>query len=261
MKPFGALMHQRAGTVRWDIVRRLLPTAVPAAFGGVFLLRALGDGDDLQQRVKYGVGTALLLAVVGMLTRLWLDRRRAATGADAEDAHVPVRPVPTLLIGLAGGAIVGMTSVGSGSLIIVMLMLAHPRLKANHLVGTDLVQAIPMVAAAALGHLLVGDADLGLAATVLIGAVPGVLLGSVISSRVAGGAVRWALVVLLTGSGLSMLKASSTVVVLGCLAMALLGGIVGMRDRRTAHHRAAAGTAGETADETAADAVGVSGGS
>ncbi|MEU9155790.1 sulfite exporter TauE/SafE family protein [Streptomyces sp. NPDC048417] len=255
MKPFGALVHQRAGTVRWDVVRWLLPTAVPAAFGGVFLLRALGDGDDLQQRVKYVVGTALMLAVVGMLTRLWLDRRR--TAPDTEDAHVPVRPVATLLIGLVGGVIVGMTSVGSGSLIIVMLMLAHPRLKANHLVGTDLVQAIPMVAAAALGHLLVGDADLGLAATLLIGAVPGVLLGSVISSRVAGGAVRWALVVLLTGSGLSMLKASSTVIVLGCLGMALLGGLVSVRDRRTARPRAAAGTA----DETAAETAGVSGGS
>ncbi|MFJ8154303.1 sulfite exporter TauE/SafE family protein [Streptomyces sp. NPDC094468] len=246
MKPFGALVHQRAGTVRWDIVRLLLPTAVPAAFGGVFLLRALGDGDDLQQRVKYVVGTALLLAVAGMLARLWLDRRRAVGGAgseDAEDAEVRVRPVATLLIG---------TSVGSGSLIIVMLMLAHPRLQANHLVGTDLVQAIPMVAAAALGHLLVGDADLGLAATLLIGAVPGVLLGSVVSSRVAGGAVRWALVVLLTGSGLSMLKAPSAVIVLGCLGAALLGVTVGVRDRRTARLRAAAGTADRTAREDVA---------
>ncbi|MFF5147787.1 sulfite exporter TauE/SafE family protein [Streptomyces sp. NPDC013157] len=243
MKPFGALVHQRAGTVRWDIVRWLLPTAVPAAFGGVFLLRALGDGDDLQQRVKYVVGTALMLAVAGMLARMWLDHRRTAAdgpdGSAGEDAHVPVRPVATLLIGLVGGVIVGMTSVGSGSLIIVMLMLAHPRLRANHLVGTDLVQAIPMVAAAALGHLLVGDADLGLAATLLIGAVPGVLLGSLVSSRVAGSTVRWALVVLLTGSGLAMLKASSTVVLLGCLAMTLLGALTAVRDRRSARRGAA----------------------
>ncbi|MFG2960416.1 sulfite exporter TauE/SafE family protein [Streptomyces sp. NPDC048291] len=247
MKPFGAVVHQRAGTVRWDIVRWLLPTAVPAAFGGVFLLRALGDGADLEQRVKYVVGTALLLAVAGMLARMWLDRRRtAADGASGEDAHVPVRPVATLLIGLVGGVIVGMTSVGSGSLIIVMLMLAHPRLRANHLVGTDLVQAIPMVAAAALGHLLVGDADLGLAATLLIGAVPGVVLGSLVSSRVSGSAVRWALVVLLTGSGLAMLKASSTVVLLGCLAMALLAAVTVVRDRRSA--RSASAETTETAD-------------
>ncbi|MEV6498838.1 sulfite exporter TauE/SafE family protein [Streptomyces prunicolor] len=230
MKPFGALVHQRAGTVRWDIVRWLLPTAVPAAFGGVFLLQLFGDGDALQQRVKYVIGTALLLAVAGMLVRLWLERRRG-TIAD-EDAHVPVRPVATLLIGLVGGVIVGMTSVGSGSLIIVMLMLAHPRLKANHLVGTDLVQAIPLVAAAALGHLLIGDADLGLAATLLIGAIPGVVLGAVASTRVTGPAVRWALVVLLTGSGLSMLKASSPVIVCACLGMAAIGIVVTARGRR-----------------------------
>ncbi|MBD0841488.1 sulfite exporter TauE/SafE family protein [Streptomyces sp. TRM68416] len=242
MKPFGAVVHQRAGTVRWDIVRWLLPTAVPAAFGGVFVLQALGDGEALQQRVKYVVGAALLLAVVGMLSRIWLDRRRAATVT--EDAHVPVRPVATLLIGLVGGVIVGITSVGSGSLIIVMLMLAHPRLKANHLVGTDLVQAIPMVGAAALGHLLVGDADLGLAATLLVGAVPGVVLGALISTRVTGSAVRWALVVLLTGSGLSMLKAPSAVILLVCLALTLLGAITTVRARR------ATPTAPKTADTT-----------
>ncbi|MBQ1089423.1 sulfite exporter TauE/SafE family protein [Streptomyces sp. B93] len=235
MKPFGALVHQRAGTVRWDIVRWLLPTAVPAAFGGVFLLRALGDGEALQERVKYVVGAALLLAVTGMLARIRLDRRRAATVT--EDAHVPVRPVATLLIGLVGGVIVGMTSVGSGSLVIVMLMLAHPRLKANHIVGTDLVQAIPMVAAAALGHLLVGDADLGLAGTLLVGAIPGVVVGALVSTRVGGSAVRWALVVLLTGSGLSMLKASSAVIVTACVAMALVGIVSAVRGRRSGSPR------------------------
>ncbi|MGW7409419.1 sulfite exporter TauE/SafE family protein [Streptomyces sp. NPDC054833] len=232
MKPFGALVHQRAGTVRRDIVRWLLPSAVPAAFGGVFLLGTLGDGDVLQQRVEYVVGTALMVAVAGMLVRLWLDRRRSA--ADVEDAHVPVRPVATLLIGVVGGLVVGMTSVGSGSLIIVMLMPAQPHLKADHLVGTDLVQAIPMVSAAALGHLLVGDADLGLAATLLIGAIPRVVLGALVSGRVSGPAVRWALVVLLTGSGPAMLRASSTVAVLACLAMAALGAFATVRGRTPA---------------------------
>jgi uncharacterized membrane protein YfcA len=232
MKPFGAVVHQRAGTVRWDLVRWLLPTAVPAAFGGVFLLRTLGDGDALQRRVKYVIGVALLLAVVGMLVRMWLDRRRGAAPADA--GEVSVRPLATLAIGLVGGAVVGMTSVGSGSLIIVMLMLAHPRLKANHLVGTDLVQAIPVVAAAALGHLVSGDADLGLAATLLIGAIPGVVVGALLSTRVTGPALRWILVVLLTGSGLSMLKVPGGVLVAVSVLIAGAGAAVTLRERRRA---------------------------
>jgi uncharacterized membrane protein YfcA len=232
MKPFGAVVHQRAGTVRWDLVRWLLPTAVPAAFGGVFLLRTLGDGDALQRRVKYVIGVALLLAVVGMLVRMWLDRRRGAAPADG--GEVSVRPLATLAIGLVGGAVVGMTSVGSGSLIIVMLMLAHPRLKANHLVGTDLVQAIPVVAAAALGHLVSGDADLGLAATLLIGAIPGVVVGALLSTRVTGPALRWILVVLLTGSGLSMLKVPGGVLVAVSVLIAGAGVAVTLRERRRA---------------------------
>ncbi|MYT70963.1 MULTISPECIES: sulfite exporter TauE/SafE family protein [unclassified Streptomyces] len=241
MKPFGAAVHHRAGTIRWDIVRWLLPTALPAAFGGALLLRALGDGDTLQTRVKYVIGGALLLAVAGMLARIWLDRRRGLGSADAEtieNAAVRVRPVATLLIGLVGGVVVGMTSVGSGSLIIVMLMLAHPRLRANHLVGTDLVQAVPLVGAAALGHLLVGDVSLGLAGTLLIGAIPGVVAGAVLSTRVSGPALRWALIVLLTGSGLAMWGMSGIPLVLVCLAFAAVGTVVTLRTRRATPARA-----------------------
>ncbi|MCQ4207278.1 sulfite exporter TauE/SafE family protein [Streptomyces longispororuber] len=233
MKPFGAAVHHRAGTIRWDIVRWLLPTALPAAFAGALLLQALGDGAALQTRVKYVIGGALLLAVAGMLARMWLDRRRGLGAAAAEDAEVRVRPVATLLIGLVGGLVVGMTSVGSGSLIIVMLMLAHPRLRANHLVGTDLVQAVPLVGAAALGHFLVGDVSLGLTGTLLVGAIPGVLAGAVLSTRVSGPALRWALVVLLTGSGLAMWGVSGAPLVVVCGAVAAVGLAVTLRTRRT----------------------------
>ncbi|MFI0236251.1 sulfite exporter TauE/SafE family protein [Streptomyces sp. NPDC016845] len=232
MKPFGAAVHQKAGTIRWDIVRWLLPTAVPAAFGGALLLQAFGDGEQLQERVKYVIGGALLLAVTGMIARMWLDRRRGLGSDTAEDADVRVRPLATLVIGLVGGVVVGMTSVGSGSLIIVMLMLAHPRLKANHLVGTDLVQAVPLVGAAALGHFLVGDVSLGLAGTLLIGAIPGVLGGAVLSTRVGGPALRWALIVLLTGSGLAMWGLEGVPLVLVCLVAAAVGVTVTLRTRR-----------------------------
>lgn len=232
MKPFGAAVHQRAGTVRWDIVRWLLPTAMPAAVLGALALQLLGDGEQLQERVKYVIGGALVLAVVGMLARMWLDSRRGTGADEAEDAHVAVRPLATLTIGLIGGFIVGMTSVGSGSLIIVMLMLAHPRLKANHLVGTDLVQAIPVVAAAALGHVIFGDVAFGMAGTLLIGAIPGVVGGALLSTRISGPALRWALVTLLAGSGLAMWGVSGTALLLVCAGFAAVGVVVTLRGRR-----------------------------
>ena len=86
-----------------------------------------------------------------------------------------------MLVGIVGGLIVGMTSVGSGSLIIVALLLLYPTLKAGQLVGTDLVQAVPLVASAALGHLLFGDFQLGLTASLLVGRIPGVYVGARVS--------------------------------------------------------------------------------
>ena len=217
MKPVGAAVHYQARTIRWDIVRWLLPTAVPAAFGGAFVLRLFGDGDVVEERLKLAIGGALLLAVLGIIARAVLNRRDTGT-----DGHVRARPVPILLIGLVGGLIVGATSVGSGSLIIVMLMLTHPALRANQLVGTDLVQAIPMVAAAAAGHLIVGDTSIGLVGTVLIGAIPGIIAGSVLSSRAPSGFLRWALALLLLGSGLALWHVPGLVILIGCVALAVL---------------------------------------
>lgn len=228
MKPVGAAVHHRARTVRWDIVRWLLPTAIPAAFAGAFLLPLFGHGAALQERLKLAIGAALLLAVVGIIARALLDRRITPSAERA-----PARPVPTLIIGLIGGLIVGMTSVGSGSLIIVMLMLTHPRLRANELVGTDLVQAIPMVAAAAAGHLIVGDTSFGLVGTVLIGAIPGILAGSLLSSRAPSGFLRWALAILLLGSGLALWHVPGMTILITCGALAVIA-LAGAGIRRTA---------------------------
>lgn len=236
MKPFGAVVHQRAGTVRWDIVRWLLPTALPAAFAGAFLLQLLGDGEQLQERAKFLIGAALLLMVSGVLIRMLLDRRRN-NPAVADDRPVPVRPVATLLIGLAGGLLVGLTSVGSGSLIIVLLMLIHPRLRANQLVATDLVQAIPLVAAATAGHLLFGDTNLALAGVLLIGAIPGVVVGALVSVRAPSGVLRWVLATVLLGSGLSLLHTPSPILLLATAALATLGIVSTLRARAEARRQ------------------------
>src|SRR5207237_10412020 len=87
----------------------------------------------------------------------------------------------TIAIGVVGGLIVGITSVGSGSLMIVLLLFLYPTIGANQLVGTDLTQAVPLTLAAALGALLFGHVVLGVTASLIIGSVPAVLVGSMVS--------------------------------------------------------------------------------
>jgi hypothetical protein len=120
-----------------------------------------------------------------------------------------VRPLPTVIVGAIGGLVVGMTSVGSGSLIIICLMALYPKLRASELVGTDLVQAVPLVASAAFGHILFGDFQLSVTLPLLVGSVPGVYLGAQMSSRLPGGLVRRALAFVLLASSLKLFDIST----------------------------------------------------
>jgi uncharacterized membrane protein YfcA len=132
--------------------------------------------------------------------------------------------VPTLCIGVFGGLVVGMTSVGSGSLMIVLLMLLYPALSSREMVGTDLVQAIPLVASAALGHLVFGHASFDTTTSVLIGAVPGVYFGAHISSRASDKYIRPVLVAVLMLSALKLLDVSNGVL-LGVLITVITAGL------------------------------------
>jgi uncharacterized membrane protein YfcA len=200
MKPVGAGVHLRRGTVHLDMVRWLVLGSVPMAFVGALLLDQLGDGEVVQDRIKLVLGIALLLAATSMVVRRFVGRDRLGT-----DPHPAVRPLPTLLVGLAGGLVVGLSSVGSGSLMIVLLLWLYPTLRASELVGTDLVQAIPLVGAAALGHLLFGDFHLDVTTSLLIGALPGVYVGARVSSRAPDELIRPVLVVVLVASAMKLL--------------------------------------------------------
>ncbi|GAA3794610.1 sulfite exporter TauE/SafE family protein [Sphaerisporangium flaviroseum] len=226
MKPVGSVVHLRRGTVNLKLVGWLCLGSIPAAFCGVLVARALGDGQDVQDLVQKALGVALLIAAAGLAVRGYLamrDRaegRTPATGRRTAEPGEPaatglpsvsVRPIPTVVVGVVGGLVVGMTSVGSGSLIIVALLAIYPALKANQLVGTDLVQAVPLVMSAALGHLLFGDFKLSVTTALLVGSIPGVYLGSRISSRAPGGLIRRALAFVLLASALKMFDLSTTV--------------------------------------------------
>jgi hypothetical protein len=198
--------------------------SVPMAFLGAYLLRQLGHGPSSQQNVEIALGAALLAGAAAMVVRFILDRRsvRPRTG---QIGDVTVRPVPTVAIGMIGGLIVGMTSVGSGSLMIVLLLFAYPMLSAGRLVGTDLTQAVPLTAAAALGALAFGHVEFGLTASIVVGSVPAVLVGALLSSRAPDRFIRPAITFVIFASGLKYVGVG-TYALGGTVAAVLLAGAV-----------------------------------
>ena len=168
MKPVGSFVHLRRGTVHLGLVKWLCIGSVPGAFSGVLIARALGKGEQVQHVIRIALGVALVLAAAGLIVRAYIRLAEHARERDGRAAPLPpgpptvtLRPLATIVLGALGGIVVGLTSVGSGSLIIIALMALYPTLKANELVGTDLVQAVPLVASAAIAHIIVKDFELG----------------------------------------------------------------------------------------------------
>lgn len=228
MKPVGSFVHLRRGTVHLGLVRWLCLGSVPGAFSGVLIARSLGRGEDIQQVVRTALGVALLLAAAGLIVRAFLRLLEHARVRDGRAAPLPqgrpsvqLRVLPTVIVGLLGGIVVGLTSVGSGSLIIIALMGLYPTLKASELVGTDLVQAVPLVASAAVGHLLFGDFHMDITTSLLVGCIPGVWVGAHLSARAPGGLVRRALAFVLLASALKLLNVSNrdTAIILGLVLL------------------------------------------
>jgi uncharacterized membrane protein YfcA len=216
MKPIGGAVHWRRGTVHRGLVLWLMMGSIPSAFLGVLLLRRVDAGPALQSHVKLALGVALLVVVTGLVVRPLLISGRAPP------QKFVLRRLPTLLVGILGGLVVGLTSVGSGSLIIIMLLMLYPRMELSELVGTDLVQAVPLVASAALGHLLFGNFKLGLTTSILIGSIPGVFLGARFSSRAPDYVIRPSLAIVLLLSGMKLVGASNLLVaIVAPLALAL----------------------------------------
>ncbi len=195
VKPIGAAAHGKAGTVRTDIVRWLVIGSVPAAFTGAAIVNLWmgGEGDTLE----YVIGATLIVSAAMMVVRMIVH--------PSGDGSSPLQAWPTLAVGVVGGLLVGITSVGSGSLMLVLLTWIYPHLSGRQLVGTDLVQAVPLVAAATVGHLVFGDVRMSIVLPVLLGAAPGVWAGSRLSTRMPNKALRPVLTVLVGASGLRLL--------------------------------------------------------
>ncbi len=209
MRPIGAIVHLRARTVNLELVRWMVLGSVPAALLGAYLLHVIGNSASAQKLVETVLGAALLAGAAGMLLRYVLDRSHSQD----RTAHVhdlQLRRIATLAIGVVGGVIVGLTSVGSGSLMIVLLLFLYPSIGAKQLVGTDLTQAVPLTLAAALGALLFGHVEFAVTGSLVIGSVPAVLIGSMLSSSVPDRYIRPVIAFVIFASGLKYVGVGTT---------------------------------------------------
>jgi uncharacterized membrane protein YfcA len=201
MRPIGAAVHLRRRTVNVRLVGWMVLGSVPMAFLGAYLLHVMGHAKAAQQNIEVALGVALLVGAGALVLRNVLDIR-AGEGRQGKVLEVVPRPLRTVAIGMLGGVVVGMTSVGSGSLMIVMLLFLYPTIGANQLVGTDLTQAVPLTLAAALGALAFGHVEFGVTVSLILGSVPAVLVGSLLSSSVPDRYVRPAITFVIFASGL-----------------------------------------------------------
>jgi uncharacterized membrane protein YfcA len=173
------LLHLLKGTVRRKVVLAMAVGSVPGSYCGVLLLQHLRTlyGNGVNDFIKSAVGLLLVC-----IPTLLLFQGRI-------EEHLAKRQ-PTLksfigmsFIGLVGGFLVGMTSVGSGSMIMMMLLLFYS-FAPKVMVGTDIVHAVILTGVTSLLHWKLGNVDFGLVTSLLIGSIPGGMIGSHLSTRV-----------------------------------------------------------------------------
>jgi uncharacterized membrane protein YfcA len=202
-KTGGAAVHARHGSPNFTLAKWLIIGSVPMAFLGPYMVTS--DAEQLDRVLKLAIGFALLFAAATYALRLYINLRAVRSGGFTGDPDPKIKVVPTLLVGMLGGLLVGITSVGSGSVIMIALLMLYPGLSAVKLVGTDLVQAVPLVLAAAVANIAIHGLDWSIAIPLIIGSVPGTLLGSRVAPHVPQSFIRRGIVVVLTMSGVALL--------------------------------------------------------
>lgn len=204
-KSVGAAVHFKHGQPNLRLAKWLMIGSIPMAFAGGWIVTWMRDSDlDPEAFLKKAIGMALLLTASTLTLRIYLEMRRGNYDHNRPDP--PIKPLPTVLVGAVGGLLVGLTSVGSGSLIMISLLLLYPTLSARKLVGTDLVQAIPLVMAAAISHVLATGITWSVLIPLIVGGSPGTFLGARMASFVSQSVLRRGIAIVLSLTGLGLLK-------------------------------------------------------
>jgi uncharacterized membrane protein YfcA len=204
----GSVAHGRHGTVDWKVVSLLSLGSVPAALLGILLLKLLApDASHLKLLITSVLSVALVLTALALLLKSRLQKLARRPDGSLRELQSRHLAAATVLAGALLGALVSISSVGAGALGVVLLMFLHPRLSSASVVGTDIAHAVPLTLVAGLGHAVLGTVDYGLLASLLLGSLPGIYLGSHVGVKIPERVMRPALAAMLMVIGGRLLLA------------------------------------------------------
>jgi hypothetical protein len=229
-KTLGGWRHFRQRTVFFPLAIWMGVGSVPAAVGGVYVLHMLEDryGKSFDNAMLIAVAAAVMFTGLAVLSRALFMPKLLAK--ERESFEMTTRDkVCAVVLGVFVGFVLGVTSAGSGTLIAVGLIMIF-RLVPTRVVGTDVFHAAVLLWAASIAHVIAGNVDYGLMATILIGSLPGVWIGSNLSTRVPTATLRLGLAIVMIGAGLGLLSKEGapipgwTIAAVPVVLAALIGG-------------------------------------
>jgi uncharacterized protein len=181
-KTVGTGVHGASGTVDWRIVGRLAAGSVPATVLTLLVLSQLhGKTDAANHAITFVLGLALIATAIAILFRKFLLSHFAERVAALSTGRISTL---TIILGAVLGVLVSLSSVGAGAIGVTVLLILYPALPAGKLVGSDIAHAVPLTLIAGVGHWMIGSVDFHLLISLLAGSIPGIIVGSLISSRV-----------------------------------------------------------------------------
>lgn len=190
-KSVGSSVHRAQGTIDWRIVLRLASGSVPAAIVALLVLARIGEPSaDTSRTITTILGIALLFTAFAVLFRPSIANwahRHPALFSDRGAA------IATVILGLILGAAVTFSSVGAGAIGVTALVILYPRVPTGRIVGTDIAHAVPLTLVSGVGHWILGSVNIPLLGALLIGSIPGVIVGSLTLARINE---RWIRVIL-----------------------------------------------------------------
>lgn len=201
-KLFGSIQHVRQKTVNMTLVKHLAMGSIPSAIAAILLLKFFPPLQGYQDAIiKHALGVVLIIVALLSIIKVWFTPNRTNI---IQEKPLHEKKGISILIGVLLGFIVGMTSIGSGSLFALAMMFFY-RLKASELVGTDILHAFLLVSAAGIMHAGFGHIDYMLAINLLLGSIPGVLIGSSLSAKVPAKPLQTAMATIILISGMKLI--------------------------------------------------------